>query len=151
MAGTIQMNQNIAKNEHQVQKLKALVADMEQRAEEHLFRKVRFKLFVRFKPGQVREKYSWVDWWLLEDYLNRGLSDAFKRKSLKSMRLEALYLKMQECSTTAEQIIVYDKNKNKHKNEADEVLISIVKGRVRVDKRPDSEKQLWPITNFLPQ
>lgn len=151
MAGTIQMTQNIAKNEHQVQKLKALVAEMEIKAEAHLFRKVDWKLFVRFKPGEVRQTYHWLDWWLVEDYMKRGMLDAFKRKSLKCMRLEALYLKMQECASNAEQIIIYDKRENKHKYQQDEVLINIVKGRVRMDKRPDSEKQLWPISNFLPQ
>lgn len=58
---------------------------------------------------------------------------------------------MQECAPNAEQIIIYDKRENKHKYQQDEVLINIVKGRVRIDKRPDSEKQLWPISNFLPQ
>ncbi len=149
MAGTIQMTQNIAKNKHEVQKLKALVAEMEIKAEAHLFRKVRFKLFVRFKPGQVREKYSWVDWWLVEDYLKRGMQEAFKRKASSSMRMEAIYLKIQECSANAEQIIVYDKQANKHKYEQDEVLINIVKGKVRIDKRPDSEKQFFPITTLI--
>lgn len=150
MAGTIEMTQNTAKNKHEVQKLKALVADMEVKAEAHLFRKIHWKLFVRFKPGEVRQKYSWVDWWLVEDYIKRGMLDAFKRKHKNSMRIEALYLKMQECAPNAEQIIVYDKRENKHKYEVDQVLISIVKGKVRVDKRPESEKQLWPISNFLP-
>ncbi len=142
--------QNTPRNAHEVQKLKALVAEMEIKAEAHLFRKVQWKLFVRFKPGEAREKYSWVDWWLVEDYINRGLASAFKRKHINSMRIEALYLKMQECARNAEQIIVYDKRENKHKYEVDQVLISIVKGKVRVDKRPESEKQLWPISNFLP-
>ena len=56
---------------------------------------------------------------------------------------------MQDCAPNAEQIIIYDKRANKHKYQQDEVLINIVKGRVRIDKRPDSEKQLWPISNFL--
>lgn len=148
MAGTIENRQNTPKNEHQVKKLKALVAEMEIRAEEHLFRKVNWKLYVRFKPGQPRKTYSWLDWWLVEDYINRGMEDSFKRKHINCMRLDSIYFKMQECAENAQQIIVYDK-RGKHKYKQDEVLISIVKGKVRIDKRPDSEKQLWPITNFL--
>ncbi len=141
--------QNGPKNAHQVQKLKALVAEMEIKAEAHLFRKVRFKLFVRFNPGEVREKYSWVDWWLVEDYLKRGMETAFRRKAADSMRIEAIYLKMQECARNAQQIIVYDKKEGEHKYVEDQILISIVKGRVRVDNRPEHEKQLFPISTLI--
>jgi hypothetical protein len=149
MAGTMENTQNTRKNKHLTNKLGELVNEMNIRAEAHLYRKVEWKLFVRFKPGQTREKYSWVDWWLVEDYINRGLLEAFKRKSVKCMRLESLYLKMQECAPNAEQIIIYDKRENKHKYEEDQKLIEIVKGRVRLDKRPDSEKQLWPIKELI--
>lgn len=149
MAGTVEKQNKASKNKHLTKKLGELVDDMNIRAEAHLYRKVEWKLFVRFKTGQAREKYSWVDWWLVEDYISRGLMSAFKRKSVKCMRLESLYLKMQECAPNAEQIIIYDKRENKHKYEADQVLIEIVKNRVRKDIRPDSEKALWPISSLI--
>lgn len=148
MAGTIKPNKN-NKNKHLTKKLNDLVNEVVKRPDAHLERKVHWKLFVRFKPNQVHKQWSWVDWWLVEDYLKRGLNDSFKRQNLNSRRLESLYLKIQECASNAEQIIIYDKRQNKHKYEEDETLIEIVKNRVRKDLRPDSEKMLWPIKELL--
>jgi hypothetical protein len=134
-------------NKHQAKKLAQLLTEVANRPEAKFDRKIKFKLFVRFKPGQIRDKYSWVDWWLVEHYIAKGTT--FHKKTNEGMRMEAIYYKIQECATNVEQIIVYDKRSNRNKYQPDEVMLEIVKNRVRKDFRPAQEKELYPISSLI--
>lgn len=132
-------------NRHEIKKLNELLDQVKGRPEAQIGKKVRFKLFVRFKPGSYKEKWSWVDWYLVENYVKKQTN--FTRPTSK--RIESIYLKIQECASTAEQIIVYDKGDSKNKYEQDVVLLEIVKKRVRVDIRPEEEKKLFPVSSLI--